>query len=407
MSTPQPQMPSSRFGLHAVQQTEFTQADVAAAISRFLGVASSQPAVAAIASRINVKGIQISPGGDLAQSGDFQNRILAAGGTELAQIADPSKIAQLLHEQAQRANVTSAEGARLAHGLDGRFGWRSIDGAGFDGDRSSRTAISDGSSIKYSEMSMTPSMRAAHELALKTPGMSWAAHNPSLLRTPGAIETFIQAKIREDSYKAVKGAGFTDRDAVAAAKWGLAHGKNGNDVFHNMADSVRTFGHGDAGEEKRWRDLFNNFHTHLNDSKAQEEMRKALKAEEAHPDTKRRDQARKMLEFYKLEQGAQKDADAKVERAGAKEDKADIKDRSAEVRIAAKDEKAAVVASRIGDWNTPSAGATPQPKPGEGQTPADQTNLVKKADASEKPAGQSAKPKTNIAQAGAPKPPGR
>ncbi len=299
--------------------SEFKQADVAAAISRFLGAPSSSPAVAAIASRINIKGIQLAPGSDLAQSGDFQSRILAVGGTELAQITDPNRLAQLLQEQAQRANVTSAEGARLAQGLFNLNGLRG-NSAG-QGDGVERGSGNDGSSLKYADMKLTPAQLDAQALAKRTPGMEWAANNYDLLRIPGAIQSFIDAKIREESYKAVKSAGFTDHNAVAAAKWAVENKKNGNDVFNNMAESVRVFGGNDPVAQQRWRDLFNKLHTDKT-GKAREEMNEALKAEEKHNDPNRRERAKKTRDIYKLEEGAKKEADAKAQQVIA--NKADV-----------------------------------------------------------------------------------
>jgi hypothetical protein len=291
---------------------QFTQADVSAALSRLFVLPPEHEGIVRYSGTL-LKTVNESPefrkGG--LQGGGFTALALGSAPGDLLAAVDPAQRDKLQREIQARANISSPESVALGIGLGGREGLRLVGRQ----DNSNRfTDLPDGER-------MTPAMLAAQALAHKTPGMEWAAHNRELLRIPGAVETLIQAKIREESYKAAKDVGFLDRDNVAATKWALKNGKDGNKVLDNMADSVRIFGGNDPTAQDRWRNLFNNYHAKPDDPKARQEMNEALTREESHPDPKHREQAKKTRELTELAKEAKKEADARATQASQNNDK--------------------------------------------------------------------------------------
>jgi hypothetical protein len=177
---------------------DFNQADVAAAVSLYLGVGVNRPEVRAIASRISLQGIRIPPGGSLSQSGDFHSRVLAVGGSDLAQLVDANRMAQLIRENREQANVTSAEGALHHRHHHLPLAWR---GRG-DGDDSS------GGSSRYSS---------------EMPGDigSITAHNYT--HTP-----YHGMGIPWDSFAALRSEGFSGQHIMNAARDANALGFRGD-----------------------------------------------------------------------------------------------------------------------------------------------------------------------------------
>lgn len=352
------------------KQPELSHADVAAAISRFLGAPSNSAAVAAIASRINVKGIQLAPGGDLAQSGDFQSRILAAGGNELAQITDPSRLAQILQDQAQRANVTSAEGARLGHVLEKLSGLRSSGSDGSDGGNSGYRLRDLPDSTRMDRV-----MLDAQAIALKTPGLEWAAHHPDLLRLgPAAMETFAKMKFERDSYLALS------RDAGASAKeiHAFVHAaKEAKVKPEELNDLAKKFGATSQGltpeEQKRRMDQMTEWMTLLGKDPAKaaakmEEMRKERdelvkrhpdKASAASAEEKAQQEIQKRIELERKAEAAKVSATAIDTNTNAAKASEQVK---ADVQVQAGNDKLAALLGKPAASATPAA-ATPGTTP--------------------------------------------
>jgi hypothetical protein len=225
--------------------TDPNTADVAKAISRYLGVDANRPEVAAIASRISLHGIRLEPGGDIAQNPEFRSRLIAAGGNDLAALIDPSRQAQLAREQQERANVTGAgnvavgwdAGAGKLHGLPGGPERGTANDSG--------TSATAKSSLKYNES-------AAYDVAIRTPGLEWAARNPELLRLgPAAMHTLAEMKFREDSYRALtRDAGAKPAEVLAFVEAAKARGMSPEET-NNAAKIVGETSKGLPHEEQR------------------------------------------------------------------------------------------------------------------------------------------------------------
>lgn len=102
----------------AVHSHTVNTADTARAVSLYLGVSSSHPAILAIASRISLSGLRIGPGADLSRDPEFHARIVAVGGRDLLEIVDHSRRAQI-ERDVQGAGAHAFRYASLLGGLYG------------------------------------------------------------------------------------------------------------------------------------------------------------------------------------------------------------------------------------------------------------------------------------------------
>jgi hypothetical protein len=161
-------------------------------------------------------------------------------------------------------------------------------------------------------------------------GVGWLANNPEVLRLgPAAIETFAKAQLTGEEgkkrYDGLRSVGFSARDAFNAAKWAADNGKDGKEVFKSTEDSVRMFGGNDPAEQKRWRDLFNNFYAKPEDAEARQGLTDALRQKKASGTADEKKQADDTLQKLELEKATRNDANAEVAKTAAKEAGADVK----------------------------------------------------------------------------------
>jgi hypothetical protein len=152
----------------------FTQADVSAALSRLFALPPEHEGIVKFSGALQ-KAVNETPElrkGGLDGSGFTTLAISNAPGDLLAAV-DVGHREKLQRMQYDRANITSADAAALAAAYGARAGMMTEAAAGKSGQRFGE--LPDGER-------MTPAMLAAQSLALKTPGVEWAAHNRELLR---------------------------------------------------------------------------------------------------------------------------------------------------------------------------------------------------------------------------------
>jgi hypothetical protein len=134
------------------------------------------------------------------------------------------------------------------------------------------------SSLRYVE-------RAAYDIAIKTQGLEWAAHNRDLLRLgPEAMKILAATQFKEASYNRMKEVAFKDNQIVDTAKYAKRYGLDANKAAEISADSVRVFGGADEREGKRWRDMI---HDHQHDPEhagKRQRLRDALQERSRHHD---------------------------------------------------------------------------------------------------------------------------
>jgi hypothetical protein len=169
------------------------------------------------------------------------------------------------------------------------------------------------SSLRYVE-------RAAYDIAIKTQGLEWAAHNRDLLRLgPEAMKILAATQFKEASYNRMKEVGFKDNQIVDTAKYAKRYGLDANKAAEISADSVRVFGGDDERERKRWRDMI---HDHQHDPEhagKRQKLRDALQERGKHHDPAHRDQARRHLEQLDEVDKARAKADRKADKAATRE----------------------------------------------------------------------------------------
>jgi hypothetical protein len=358
---------------------DINQASVAAAISLYLGVDSGRPEIVAIASRINLQGLKVSPGDNLSQNGDFRSRLLAVGGADLERLVGSDKAEQLRRDQDGQMNaVAHGRFAALAGGLGVPL-WLQTEG-------SSKREASSGSppsGAKYGETYWgSPEGQARMQAYARDSGLGWAAGHSDLLRLgPAAIDTLKDVHFRQQTFERMRHeGGFTAKDIVGLADYAKRHGLPASKLGEVSTDTVKTLGDGNQHEEKKWRELIAEVGRYK-DKPAEEEVARHKLIDELRHHRKQRPehgtQIDRQLDVMKLQAEAHARENAEVA-------KADKQEAIADKREAKVDQKNASLASLLDDDASSTSNAQTS-----GQ-PSQQKVEVKTAAAPEKPASEPA-----------------
>jgi hypothetical protein len=300
---------------------DINQASVAAAISLYLGVDSGRPEIVAIASRINLQGLKVSPGDNLSQSGDFRSRLLAVGGADLERLVGTDKAEQLRRDQDGQMNaVAHGRFAALAGGLGVPL-WLQTEG-------SSKREASSGSppsGAKYGETYWgSPEGQARMQAYARDSGLGWAVGHSDLLRLgPAAIDTLKDVHFRQKTFERMRHeGGFVAKDIVGLADYAKRHNLDANKLGEVSTDTVKTLGDNNPHQEKRWRELIAGVGRHKNEPVKEEEARHKLIDELRHHRKQRPEhgtQIDRQLDVMKLREQYKARADAENTKADKQE----------------------------------------------------------------------------------------
>lgn len=312
----------------AVHTHTVNTADTARAVSLYLGVPSTHPAIVAIASRISLDGLHVAPGADMSRDPAFHARIIAVGGRDLLDIVDPSRRAQLLEQQ----NQHGLGGARYASLLWGPYGighaWS--DRGGSDGSSADYDTLS-GSSTDWASPAGQSRMRDhAHRC-----GVGWMANNPELLRLgPAAIELFARTNFERQSYEQLRAAGFEPRDAVNIARYAEGRGLDANELARQTARAPGLFSGGNAHVEQEWRTHLRNHFANPDAPESRTWLRENLRNMRDRGTPEQREGATEMERRLQLDEQARNEANAASDAAAAERAAREAAAREAAARVA-------------------------------------------------------------------------
>jgi hypothetical protein len=280
--------------------TAFSPADVAAAISRYLGVDVNREEVRSIASRVSLQGIRLPAGSDLARSGDFHNRVLAAGGEELTRLVDPQKLERLRREADNRGTLPYV---RVIHGQV-VFGdhWLPPVLATREPEDGGNSYVA----LANPDLTASPQMASMLRHADRC-GLGWLRQNRELLQLgPGAIQTLVEARFRRESFQRLRNAGYNRQDAadlaVNIARHANRTGQDANRIARSVEENVRIFGGRSEEERRRWREMLKRFYA--DHPAARDELDRALTDMETRGTPAQREQARRQRELMRRREEA-------------------------------------------------------------------------------------------------------
>jgi hypothetical protein len=227
--------------LHSSSE-RFSRAEVSQAVSRQLHLPPELDAVANLSGKLHYFVNQMRSFRTASLDGaDFKSLIMNNITPELMQMLDPAKQNAAKREQAERANVFSAEAAAWA----GKGQW--INGQWVSGSSSSRGDSGSSNGARFDKIdadmangNWASSAGQAYMRAYAVQqGLSWAANHPELLRLgPSAIKALADVHLKHENYERLTGKfGLTPRETVKTAKEAKKRGVDLNNATE-QADRI-------------------------------------------------------------------------------------------------------------------------------------------------------------------------